>query len=113
VSPPLEKKCTEETDKEGNIWLPQDICVPSTREVAVEKLIDHDGYMGVFPTQVEMLQLEIDDLRTMHSSHIHWHLFLGTPSTEKDKEECGRDGRIKKMQHTNIVTYFTIRSNKE
>jgi hypothetical protein len=34
----------------------KDICVPPTGEVAdIEKLIDDDGYMGVFPTQVEML----------------------------------------------------------
>jgi hypothetical protein len=55
VSPPSEK-CTEETDEEGNIRLPQDICVPSMREVTdIEKLIDHDDYMEVFPTQLEML----------------------------------------------------------
>jgi hypothetical protein len=31
------------------------VCL-STREVAdIGKLIDHDDYMGVFPTQVEML----------------------------------------------------------
>jgi hypothetical protein len=54
--PPPEKKCTKETDKKGNGRLEQDICVPLTGEVAdIEKLIDHDGYMGVFPTQVEML----------------------------------------------------------
>uniref|UniRef100_A0A8I6WZN8 ATP-dependent DNA helicase n=1 Tax=Hordeum vulgare subsp. vulgare TaxID=112509 RepID=A0A8I6WZN8_HORVV len=36
---------TEETDEEGNIRLPQDICVPPTRDgVDLEKLIDH-----VFP----------------------------------------------------------------
>uniref|UniRef100_A0A8I6XDQ0 ATP-dependent DNA helicase n=1 Tax=Hordeum vulgare subsp. vulgare TaxID=112509 RepID=A0A8I6XDQ0_HORVV len=36
---------TEETDEEGNIWLPQDICVPPTGDsVDLEKLIDH-----VFP----------------------------------------------------------------
>jgi ATP-dependent DNA helicase PIF1 len=47
---------TEKTDKEGNIWLPQDICVPSTGKVAdIDKLIYHDNYMGVFPTQVEIL----------------------------------------------------------
>jgi hypothetical protein len=35
----------EETDKECNIWLFEDICVPSTGVVAkIEKLIDH-----VFP----------------------------------------------------------------
>ncbi|XP_051223656.1 uncharacterized protein [Lolium perenne] len=36
---------TEKTDEEGNIRLPEDICVPSTGEAAdIEKLIDH-----VFP----------------------------------------------------------------
>jgi hypothetical protein len=54
--PPLEKKCTKETDEEGNIRLPQDIYVPSMREAAdIEKLIDHDDYIEVFPTQLEML----------------------------------------------------------
>ena len=37
---------TEETDEEGNIRLPKDICVPSIGKVTnIEKLIDH-----VFPT---------------------------------------------------------------
>ena len=36
---------TEKTDEQGNIQLPDDICVPSTGKVAdIEKLIDH-----VFP----------------------------------------------------------------
>jgi ATP-dependent DNA helicase PIF1 len=36
---------TEETDEEGNIQLPEDICVSSTGDTAdIEKLIDH-----VFP----------------------------------------------------------------
>ena len=36
---------TVETNKEGNIQLPEDICVPSSGEAAdIEKLIDH-----VFP----------------------------------------------------------------
>jgi hypothetical protein len=56
VPPPSKKKCTKETDEEGNIRLPQDICVPSMREAAdIEKLLDHDDYIEVFPTQLEML----------------------------------------------------------
>jgi ATP-dependent DNA helicase PIF1 len=32
---------TKETDEEGNIWLPEDICMPSTGEVAdIENLVD-------------------------------------------------------------------------
>jgi hypothetical protein len=54
--PPPEKKCTKETDEKGNVRLEQDIHIPLTGEVAdIEKLIDHDGYMGVFSIQVEML----------------------------------------------------------
>jgi hypothetical protein len=46
----------EETDEKGDVRLEQDTCVPPTGEVAdIEKLIDHEGYMGFFPTQVEML----------------------------------------------------------
>jgi hypothetical protein len=36
-------------------------------------------------------------------------LFIGTP-IERDKYECGRDGHAQNMQHTNVVTYFTLRS---
>jgi ATP-dependent DNA helicase PIF1 len=47
---------TEKTHEEGNIRLPQDICVPSMGEVPdIDKLIDHETYMVVFPTQVESL----------------------------------------------------------
>jgi hypothetical protein len=56
VPPPPKKKCTEVTDGEGNIRIPHNICVPLTVEVAdIKKLIDLNGYMGVFPTQVKML----------------------------------------------------------
>jgi hypothetical protein len=53
--PPPVKKCTKETDEEGNIRLPRDICVPSMGEVLdIEKMIDHGRYMRVFLTQVKM-----------------------------------------------------------
>jgi hypothetical protein len=46
------------------VWLSAEVVAD------IGKLIDHDDYMGVFPTQVEMLYLKIDDLRTIHSSYI-------------------------------------------
>jgi hypothetical protein len=53
--PPPEKKCTKGTDEEGNIRLSRDICIPSTIEVLdIEKMIDHGGYMRLFPTEVKM-----------------------------------------------------------
>jgi hypothetical protein len=63
-----------------------------------------------------MVQLEIDDLYTMHRRHRHRHFFLETQrerERERDEEKCGRDGRAEKMQHTNVVTYFTLRFSKE
>jgi hypothetical protein len=37
-------------------------------------------------------------------------LFLGTP-IERDEEECGRNGHVKNMQYTKVVTYFNLRSS--